>query len=67
MKTDFSGNRRTFLKGAAILGALGFMSALGCKKPAYAAKPDHQPIPAPGAEGYHVTAHIRKYYETAAL
>lgn len=66
MKTDYSGNRRTFLKGAAILGTLGFMSALGCKQPGYA-KQRNPSLPASGSEGYHVTAHIRKYYETAAL
>jgi len=65
IKMEFSGNRRTFLKGAAIFGGLALF--FGLDGPA-AAKPDQSP---PGqeasGEGYRLTEHIKKYYETARL
>ncbi len=66
MKFDFFGNRRTFLKGAAILGGLTLL--LGLERPA-ASQPE---LPTPPQEtsvkkGYRLTEHVKKYYETARL
>jgi hypothetical protein len=65
MKIEFSGNRRTFLKGAAIFGGLAML--LGRNRPA-AAKPG-QPPPdkETSSQGYRLTEHVKKYYETARL
>jgi hypothetical protein len=65
MKADFSGNRRTFLKRAAVLGGLTFL--LGAQRPADA-KPKQPPSqPEPSGKGYRETEHVKKYYETARL
>lgn len=62
MKWEFSGNRRTFLKGAAIIGGLALL--LGRDRPAVA-KPEPSPPPQEPSKGYQVTEHVKKYYETA--
>ncbi len=64
MKFEFRGNRRAFLKGAAIFGGLALL--LGLERPA-ASKPEPSASPQEPAEkkGYRVTEHVKKYYETA--
>ena len=64
MKSEFSGNRRTFLKGAAIFGGLALL--LGLDRPA-AAKPKPSPPQQQEPKGYRLTEHVKKYYETARL
>ena len=64
MKWEFSGNRRTFLKGAALFG--GLVLLLGLDRPA-AAKPKQSPPQQEPSKGYRLTEHIKKYYETARL
>jgi hypothetical protein len=60
-----SRSRRTFIKYAAIFGGSALWLVLG--RPA-AAEPK-QPLPEklPSGEGYRLTEHIKKYYETARL
>ena len=64
MKWELSGNRRTFLKGAAIFGGLALV--LGLDRPA-TAKPKPSPPQQEPSKGYRLTDHIKKYYETARL
>ncbi|MGA2731689.1 MAG: formate dehydrogenase [Syntrophobacteraceae bacterium] len=58
--------RRTFLKIAATMG--GLAASLGVVRPPAAVEPKG-PLPQPGqsSQGYTVTEHIKKYYETASL
>lgn len=63
MKTEFTGNRRSFIKMAAILG--GVAALFGPGRPA-AAKPKPAPIkPEEPSQGYRLTEHNKKYYQTA--
>jgi hypothetical protein len=62
MKQEFSGNRRTFLKGAAIIGGLALL--LGRNRPA-AARPEPSPPRQEPSKGYRLTEHVKRYYETA--
>ncbi len=64
MKLDFTGSRRSFLKGAAIFGGLALL--LGLDRPA-AARPKQSPPQQEQPKGYRLTEHIKKYYETARL
>ena len=64
MKWDFSGNRRSFLKGAALVGGLALL--FGLERPA-AAKPQQSPPQQEQSKGYRLTEHVKKYYETARL
>jgi hypothetical protein len=64
MKLEFSGSRRTFLKGAAILGGLALL--LGRDRPA-AARPKESPPQQETSKGYQLTEHVKKYYETARM
>lgn len=63
MKFERSGNRRTFLKRAALFGGWGILFGWG--RPAAAGQQRPLPKPAPSGRGYRLTDHIRKYYETA--
>jgi len=65
MKIEFSGNRRSFIKNAAIFG--GLAAILGTLRPASARTSDPQLKPEPQSHGYRLTEHIKKYYETARL
>ncbi len=58
--------RRDFFKKAVILGAAAVCAAAGGRRPAAAVKTGPAPVPGP-CGGYRLTAHIRKYYERAAL
>lgn len=64
MKTNFSSDRRTFIKRATLLGGSALALALGVPK---TARPAAAPAPEPATrnEGYRLTAHVKKYYETA--
>jgi hypothetical protein len=64
MKMEFSGTRRTFIKGVTIFGGLSLLLGLGGRSQA---KRREQPPPQPeqSAQGYRLTEHIKKYYETA--
>jgi hypothetical protein len=65
MKREVCGNRRTFLKMAAFFS--GFAALLTLGKPAGFASPK-KPVPQPtSGQGYRLTEHIRKYYETARM
>jgi hypothetical protein len=65
MKIESIVGRRTFLKCAATLG--GIAALFGVVRPA-AGKPE-EPLQQPDApgQGYRLTEHIKKYYETARL
>jgi hypothetical protein len=65
MKREFASDRRTFLKGTAIFGGLALLLRLD--RPASADPPLALPQQAPPGGGYQLTAHVRKYYETARL
>ena len=64
MKTNFASDRRTFIKRAALLGGSALALALGVPK---TAQPAAVSAPEPKAQdqGYRLTAHVKKYYETA--
>jgi hypothetical protein len=63
MKIDLSGNRRTFLKQAALFGSLGILLLTGRRAVAKPKSP--LPEPATSGQGYRLTDHVKKYYETA--
>lgn len=64
MKTSFSSDRRTFIKRAALLG--GSALALGLVGPKQArTETTSAPETKAKDQGYRLTAHIKKYYETA--
>jgi hypothetical protein len=65
MKTEFTSSRRLFIKGAAIF--TGFAALLGRSRPADATprKPLEQKTES--SQGYQLTEHVKKYYETARL
>jgi len=63
MKMELSGNRRTFFKHAALFGWLGVLLAMG--RPAVAKTKKSSPEPEPSGQGYRLTEHVKKYYETA--
>jgi hypothetical protein len=63
MKMELSGNRRTFFKHAALFGWFGVLLAMG--RPAVAKPKQSLPEPELSGQGYRLTEHIKKYYETA--
>jgi hypothetical protein len=65
MKIDSIINRRTFIKSAAIFSGLTAM--LGIVKPTASRPKDPLPQPVQDSQGYRLTDHIRKYYDTARL
>jgi hypothetical protein len=66
MKAESNIGRRAFLKGAAIFG--GFAAIFGLAKPALSAQKESSPEPEEHHnQGYRLTEHVKKYYETAAL
>jgi len=64
MKMEFSATRRTFIKGVTIFGGLSLLLGPGRKSPA-TRQEEPSPHPEPSAQGYRLTEHIKKYYETA--
>jgi hypothetical protein len=65
MKKEYSGTRRTFLKAAAIFGGLALLFGRG--RPAAAKPQQTPPQQEPSSQGYRLTEHVKKYYETARL
>ncbi len=63
MKMELSGNRRTFFKHAALFGWLAFLFA--AVRPTVAKSKQSLPEPEPSGQGYRLTEHIKKYYESA--
>jgi hypothetical protein len=65
MKTELTGSRRTFIKYAAIFS--GLAALLGRFKPATARTEAALPNPDEPGQGYRLTEHVKRYYETARL
>lgn len=65
MKPEFSGDRRSFIKMAALLG--GSAALLSTGRPAAAKPKPSPPQPEVSEKGYRLTEHIKKYYKTARL
>ncbi len=65
MKTESTMERRKFLKGAAL--ASGLAALLGMIKPASARSPKPAPQSDGTGQGYRLTEHVKRYYETARL
>jgi len=57
--------RRQFLKSATILG--GLAALLGIVRPAAAGPKGPKRQPEQPSQGYRLTEHVKKYYETARL
>ncbi len=64
MKREIIGNRRTFIKGAALLGGLAVLFGIGARPPVVKPK-GPLPKPEPSGQGYRVTEQVKKYYDTA--
>lgn len=64
MTTNFLSDRRTFIKRAALFGGSALALALVGPKTARTAITS-APEPEAKDQGYRLTAHIKKYYETA--
>jgi hypothetical protein len=65
MKTKFTGSRRTFIKSAAILA--GFAALFGRGRPVAATPTQPLEQKTESGQGYRLTEHVKKYYETARL
>jgi hypothetical protein len=66
MKTEYIAARRIFLKSAATLG--GLAALFGLIRPAQTAEPKEvQPQPEQTNQGYRLTEHVKKYYQSARL
>ena len=65
MKIESIIGRRKFLKSATILG--GLAALLGIVKPADSGMKEPQCQPEHSDQGYRLTEHVKKYYETARL
>ena len=65
MKKESIIGRRKFLKGAAILS--GLAALFGMAKPTAVGPKEPLPPPEQTSQGYRLTEHVKKYYETARL
>ncbi len=65
MKTEFTGTRRTFIKCAALFS--GLAALLGRVRPASAAPKASLARPDEPSQGYRLTEHVKRYYETTRL
>ena len=63
MKMNFPATGGHFLNSAAIFGWLAVLLAVG--RPAVAKPKQSLPEPEPSGQGYRLTEHVKKYYETA--
>ena len=63
MNVELSGDRRTFLKRAALFGWLGVV--LVSVRPDSPGPKKELPAPSPAHQGYRLTEHVKRYYETA--
>jgi hypothetical protein len=64
MKKEIIGNRRTFIKSAALFGGLAVLLGFG-GKPGVVKPKEPLPEPEPSGQGYRLTEQVKKYYETA--
>ena len=65
MNTESTMERRKFLKGAALFS--GIAALFGMIKPASARPPKAEPQSEGTGQGYRLTEHVKRYYETARL
>ena len=65
MKVQCTIGRRTFIKGTAIF--TGLAALLGLVRPGIAKPQESPPQPDEVSQGYRLTEHVKKYYETARL
>ncbi len=65
MKIELTGNRRTFMKSAAIFG--GIAALLGMVKPSPPKPKALSQEQEQQSQGYRLTEHVKRYYETARL
>ena len=66
MKTEFTGSRRAFIKKAAIFAGLAALLGRG-SRPAAATPSKPLEEKTESSQGYRLTEHVKKYYETARL
>lgn len=64
MKREIIGNRRTFIKGAALLGGLAVWLGMG-RPDVFKTKGQPPAQEPPAGQGYRLTEHVKKYYESA--
>ena len=64
MKKEIIGNRRAFLKSAALFGGLAALFGMA-GKPGVAKAEAPPPRQEPSGQGYRLTEQVKKYYETA--
>ena len=69
MKNEFSGSRRRFMKRALLFSGLvsGLAALLGKAGPVVAGSRKLVPKPHESGQGYRLTEHVKRYYETARL
>lgn len=65
MKMESPVGRRMFLKGAAVFG--GLAALFGGIRPVAAKPKEPMAQPEQPSQGYRLTEHVKKYYETARL
>jgi hypothetical protein len=65
MEKRFESSRRTFLKSAAFLG--GVAALLGLTKRVSSEPVQAKPLEDKSDQGYQLTEHVKRYYETARL
>jgi hypothetical protein len=66
MKREIIGNRRTFIKSAALLGGLAVLLGFG-GRPGASKPKGPLPKPEPSGQRYRLTEQVKKYYETARV
>ena len=66
MKMEFTGTRRAFIKKAAIFAGLAALLGRGNRPAAATPGKPLEPKTEP-SHGYRLTAHVKKYYETARV
>lgn len=64
MEREIIGNRRTFIKSAALIGGLAVLFGIGAR-PRVVKPKGPLPKPEPSGQGYRLTEQVKKYYETA--
>ena len=64
MRHVIIGNRRTFIKSAALFGGLAVLFGIG-GGPGVVKPKGPLPKPEPSGQGYRLTEQVKKYYETA--
>lgn len=64
MKREIIGNRRAFIKGAALFGGLALLFGMG-GGPGFVKPKKPLTKTEPSGQGYRLTDQVKKYYETA--